>query len=339
MKTTIIDGISFSGSGTFSSIGTQYVVLNGTGIPTSTTTKKLTLIHNSQGLENTSCQFDVIMTIPKKKLLSIGTSENVYGYNFSGTAASGTMITDQRNYGTLPNSIIKFEGFDRINGGNNPSEANLRNWLLGNNPVDILVLGYSWTMNAVEADIIAEYILKNGVVLAFSESNAGNSRLFQTLFNDLNISSSSVNAAGALYKLPVTNDEVINGPFGDIRGKIWGEDASSTTRTVGLPLNDIEIYSSDADYSQTTPNSTNAITAFRHKNFNLIWVGDGGFNSNDAGTSTTICPFKLDANNFPTFKPNFGRGGKQQPVYNAIFTANAMAWAIRKAEFSGINTK
>jgi len=133
----------------------------------------------------------------------------------------------------------------------------------------------------------------------------------------------------------------MNGPFGDIRGKYWGEDASSTTRTVGLPLNDIEIYSSDADYSQTTPTSTNAITAFRHKYFNLIWIGDGGFNSNHSGTSNTICPFKLDANNFPTFKTNYGRGttAKQQPVYNAILTANAIAWAIRKAEFGGVNTK
>lgn len=341
IHTNSVDGISFSGSGTFTSIGTQYITLNGTGIPTSIITKKMTLTYNSEGLENSGCQFDVIIVIPEKTLLSIGSEANGYGYNLSGSAASGTLITDPRNYGTLPNSIVKFEGFTRINGSNNPSESQLRNWLLGSNPVDILVLGYSWEMTAAEADIIAEYILKNGVVLAYSQSTVGNTRLFQTLFNDINIRASRINAAGALYKLPVVDDRIMNGPFGDIRGRFWGEDASTTSRIEGLPLNDIEVYSSDADFSDVTPESSGAITAFKHKNFNLIWIGDGGFNSNRSAYSNTICPFELDENNFPTFKPNYGRGAieRHQSVYNAVFTANAIAWAIHKAEFDGINTK
>ena len=299
---------------------------------------------DSRGNGNKTCSFDVIITIPKKKLLTIGSDPDGYGYNWSGNAASNKLITTNTNYGELINSVIKYEGFNNninvINGGVDPNASQLRNWLLGPEPVDILVLGYIWTMTEEEADIITEYILKRGVVLAFSESLAGNRRLFQNLFNDINITSSLINAAGALYKLPVVDDEILNGPFGDIRGKYWGEDASQTCRVTGLPLNDIDIYSYDVDYSQATPVSTGAITAFKHKQFNLIWVGDGGFTSSHTGTSGTICPFKLDTNNFPIPKPNYGRRttAREQPVYNSIFTANAVAWAIKKAESNGINT-
>lgn len=339
ITTDTVDGFSFSGSGTFTSIGNHTITLYGTGIPSSTETKTFTMTSDSKGNGNKTCSFNVIITIPKKRLLTIGTSENGYGYNFAGNAASGRMIMASNNYGTTDDSVVKFEGFERINGTNAPSEANLQNWLLGTDPVDILILGYSWTMTANQADIISQYILKGGVVLAYSESTTGNTRLFQNLFNDINITSNTINPAGSLYKLPVIDDPILNGPFGDIRGKFWGEDASYTVRTVGLPLNDLIIYSYDADFNTANPTSTGAITSFRHKYFNLIWVGDGGFNSN-CGVSGTICPFEVNSNNYPIRKEVYGHNtALSQPVYNSIFTANAIAWAIRQAEFNGINTQ
>lgn len=341
ITTNIVDGISFSGSGTFTSLGNQNVTLYGEGTPGSTSTKTITITSDSGGSVSTSCNVNVIVTIPAKRLLSIGTSANGYGYNLSGTAASGRMITTETNYGTAPNSIIKFEGFTRVNGGASPNVSQLQGWLSGPNPVDILVIGYAWTMSEEEADVIAEYLVKGGVVLAFSESNTGNRRLFQNIFNDNTISTGSVNAAGALYRLPVTNDEIINGPFGDLRGKIWGEDASTTSYVTGIPISEINIYSTDSDLSQASPGGTaGRVTAFKHKNMNLIFVGDGGFNSN-CGPSDTICPFEVDENNFPILKSSYGRGtdARDLDVFNSIFTANAIAWAIKQAEFNGINTQ
>ncbi|WP_256039764.1 hypothetical protein [Chryseobacterium sp. EO14] len=341
ITTNTVDGISFSGSGTFTATGNQNITLQGTGTPTSTSVKTITITSDSQGGVSTTCTVSVVVVIPIKRLLAVGTSENVYGYNFSGTAASGRMISTASNFGTTATSIVKAEGFTRINGGNNPSIAQLQGWLSGSSPVDIMVIGYSWAPSDAEADIIADYLVKGGVVLAFSESNAGMQRLFRYVFNDNTITTGGVNAAGALYRLPVINDEIINGPFGDARGKTWGEDASATTYASGIPSSEIDIYSTDSDLSQASPGGTaGRVTAFKHKTLNFIWIGDGGFNSN-CGASDTICPFEVNGSNLPVVKTSYGRGGDalDQDVYNSIISANAFAWAIKQAEFNGINTQ
>jgi hypothetical protein len=339
-----VEGISFSGSGTFTALGNQNITLFGSGTPTSTTPKKLTLTSDSQGSVITSCTINVVIVIPVKRLLTIGSSPNVFGYNFSGTAASNKLITTASNFGTLVNSIVKSDGYTIIDGGNTLS-AREEQSLLGSDPVDILVIGYSWTMNEAEADIITNYILKGGVVLAYCESPIGMRRLFRNIFNDNQITTSGgLNAAGALYRLPVTNNEILNGPFGDVRGLLWGEDASGTCGALGLPTGDIDIYSYGDDLSGSTVTPATAptyITAFKHKTMNFIWFGDGGFNSNNGGTSNTVSPFLLNGNNFPVFHPAYGRGtvaANHKNVYNSIITANIFAWAIKQAEFNGINT-
>ena len=340
MHTNTVDGISFSGSGTFSGAGTQYVTLNGRGTPTSTVTKRLTLTHNSEGLENSSCQFDVRVVIPKKRILGIGTG-TTYGYNISNTRPSRTLITTNTNYGTLPTSIVPYEGWDEIiNGSNSPSAAQLQNWLLGSNPVDIVVIGYSYNMAQAEADVFLEYLIKGGVMIVHSEGASGNQILMRTIFNDptLNQSTTGGTGDGRTYLLPIFNDPVINGPFGDLRGKLWGDDATDAVYFTNLPSGDIIQYSNAMNANNNTGAVANSVTAFRHKTFNFVWVGEGGFTSQSGNSgdmnSSIICPFTLDANGFPVVKTSYAR-----PVYNSVFFANTMAWALNQAEFHGINTK
>ncbi len=80
--------------------------------------------------------------------------------------------------------------------------------------------------------------------------------------------------AGAVYPLANANDPILNGPFGDVRGKNWGEDAS-TTVAITSNVNGVIPYS----YAQPINNTTtySGITGFRHSNLNLVWFGDGGF--------------------------------------------------------------
>ncbi|WP_156907115.1 hypothetical protein [Epilithonimonas caeni] len=340
VTTNTVDGISFSGSGTFTATGNQNITLNGTGAPSSTTAKTLTITSDSQGGVSTTCNVNVIVVIPKKRLLAIGADADGFGYNLSGTAASNRLITTATNYGTLANSVVKYEGWDQIiNGTDSPSAAQLTSWTTGSNPVDIIVIGYAWGANAAEAQVIANYLAKGGVVLAFVESPSGAQNILRAVF-DASVSTGVVNSAGALYKLPLTNDSILNGPFGDIRGLQWGEDASSTAYATGLPSSEITVYTGDTNISTASPSGTvGRVTAFRHNTLNFIWVGDGGFNSNNGGTSDTVCPFFLNASNFPVFKPNYGNGAAayEMNVYNSIFTANAFAWALEKAEHNGIN--
>ncbi len=335
ITTNTVDGISFSGSGILIGGTNQVVTLYGTGTPNSMTNKIMTITSNSQSNVAT-CSATVTIAYTKKKLLTIGNDPNGFGYNFSGTAYSNRLITTATNFGTLANSTVKSEGFDIINGATNPSDANMQTWLLGADPVDIVIFGYdNISLNTTQSNYSAQYLANGGVVLAFQDrTDALVSRNFiQAVFSDNSMATNYASPAGAIYRFVFTNNEILNGPFGDIRGLQWGEDASTTVRISGLPVGTVTILSTDQDISGNTT-GTGSATAFIHNSLNLVWVGDGGFNSgsNMAPASNTICPFNLNASNFPISKLNYGRLTRY-PIYNSIFTANAIAWAMKKAQF------
>jgi hypothetical protein len=272
--------------------------------------------------------------IPKKRFLTIGGDPNGYGYNFSGTSASNRLITAYTNFGTTPVSVVKTEGFTIINGGESPSEAQMYEWLI-NNPVDIVVLGFNnHNINATIAQYYKQFLINKGVVIAFQEGtgNLGSGNLLRAVLGN-NISISSATGAGSVYQFSNLNNEVLNGPFGDIRGKQWGEDASITICVSGFNPNDVDILSDNKDISTPAATGSGAATGFKHNTLNFIWFGDAGFNSYSNGsTSNIVCPFTIDMNNFPVAKPGYGRGTIKYPVYNSVLTANALAWALKQAE-------
>lgn len=335
-----VDGISFKGEGTFTTVGRHDVILYGTGIPVSTIPKRLTLVHNSDGFENSTCSFNVRVVIPSKRILGIG-SGTTYGYNITNRRPTRILLEEENNYGTLENSIVPFEGFSEfINGSNNPSETELRNWLLGSNPVDIVVIGFSYNMSETESQVFLDYLLRGGVLIAHTEGQSGNQRMLRTIFNDPTLEQKVTGGTGdgRTYKLPIFDDIILNGPFGDIRGKNWGDDATDAVYFTNLPTGDIIPYSNAMNANNNTGQVPNSVTAFRHRTFNFVWIGEGGFTSQSGNAgdlrSATICPFVLDSNNYPVVKTTYST-----PVYNSVFFANTIAWAIDQAEHNGINTK
>lgn len=336
MTTEEVGGIRFSAAGTLVA-GRQTITLQGTGTPTTLDPIRVTITSNSS-ISSTTCSATIYVAYTKKRILTIGSDPNGFGYNFSGTAQSGRMLNASNNFGTLASSIIKCEGFEIIDGGANPTNAQMQTWLLGPNPVDIVITGYvnNTIGNTSQGPAFREYLLNGGVVLAFIDNNGTQAQPFlRTVLNDNSISAGNINgaAAGMVYTLSNVNHPILNGPFGDIRGLQWGEDASYTQGATGLPTNDITIFSTDTDISGSN-NGSGAVTAFVHNTLNLVYVGDGGFNSSNTINSSpyTICPFRVDANNAPVGRPNWGRS-KSFSVYNSVFTANAIAWAINRAQF------
>lgn len=344
VTTNTVDGISFSGSGTFTSTGAQNITLNGTGTPTSTAVKSLTITSDSQGGVSTTCMVSVIVVIPKKTVVHIGL-ETAYGYS-AFTGPSRSLMDSPTNFGTTASSVVKYEGFTHISLGGAPSTAALQTAL--NNKPDIVIIGYAYTPNATEAGYIASYLNKKGVVIAFTDDTGTAQNLFRAIFSDPTISTSYGGGAGSVYALTNTSDPILNGPFGDVRGKNWGEDASTTVNVSGLTSGFVP-YS----YAQPINNTTarTGVSGLRNNSLNFIWFGDGGFLSNENANgsqyaSNTIEPFVAPSTGgyFPVQKSaycyagnGFAAGGMQ--VQNAILFANMVAWAINQAEFSGINTQ
>lgn len=342
INTNTVDGISFSASGNFSATGIQNITLQGKGTPTSTNTKALTISSNSQGTVSTSCSVNVIMTIPIKTIVHIG--GGAFGYSAQ-AYASYNMINSTNNFGNATNSKVKSQGFTHINLGDAPSDAAILSAI--NNKPDIVIIGYPYGITANAAQYLTDYLNSKGVVIAFSEFAINNQNLLRTVFSDNSITNNTRNFAGAIYTFANINDEILNGPFGDVRGKFWGEDASLTSTAVNLPLGSITVYSGASAYNSTNVYS-GEITAFKHNSLNLIWIGDAGFLSNQllSGTfiSNTIEPFATNSTNYPIAKAYGTAGGSLATaggaqVTNSIIFANMMAWAIKQAEFNGINSQ
>ncbi|MEF9479993.1 hypothetical protein OWR28_21820 [Chryseobacterium sp. 1B4] len=121
------------------------------------------------------------------------------------------------NFGTTASSIVKYEGFTHTSLGNSPSSAALQAAL--NNKPDIVVIGYNYTPNATDAGYIASYLNKKGVVIAMTDDTGTAQNLFRGIFSDPTISASYGGGAGSVYALTNSDDPILNGPFGDVRGK------------------------------------------------------------------------------------------------------------------------
>jgi len=343
VTTNTVDGISFSSSGTFTSTGAQNITLSGSGNPTSTEDKIMAITSNSADGTST-CKVTVMMVIPVKKILHIG-NETAYGYS-AFTGPSRSLLDSPTNFGTTAASIVKSGGYSHISLGVAPSNASLQTAL--NNKPDIVIIGFAYTPDATAAGYFANYLNNKGVLIAFEDNAPSSQIMMRAIFSDPSISASSGAGAGSVYSLVNTNDPILNGPFGDIRGKNWGEDASTTVIISGLTSGFIPFSFAQPINSAT---SRTGITGFKHSSLNFVWFGDGGFISNEFANgnqypSNIIEPFVAPSSGgfLPVEKTAYGYAGNgfatgSMQVQNSILFANAIAWAIKQAESNGINTQ
>lgn len=338
VTTNTVDGISFSGSGTFTATGNQNITLSGTGTPSSTSVKTMTITSNSQGGVSTTCSVNVIVVIPAKTIVHLGGTGD-HGYSAE-EDASKNLMDAPANFGTLANSVVKFEGFTHLTPADGaPAIAAI------NAKPDIVITGYPYTPNAAEITTLVDYLNKGGVVIAQLEGTPSIQSLMRSLFANPQINVNGRNGGGAVYPMINISDEILNGPFGDVRGKNWGEDASATASIDGISEAFITSYTGSSAINSTSVFA--GTTMFRHKNLNLFYVGDAGFlsnfNANGTIASNTAYPFATNTSNFPVAKTAYGTTGNgnaagSMAVQNSIIFANVVAWAIKQAEFNGINT-
>ncbi|PXV69028.1 hypothetical protein CLV62_101297 [Dysgonomonas alginatilytica] len=313
---------------------------------------------------------------PPNNLNTLLTDKNNFGYNqwsilrFQGFNNVSTSLLS--NF--IPTSPNSWVDDDRdivalqTSTWQNMSAEKLESFLKGTNgvsKVDIFMIGYNtdFYRNANAADAakcakLVDFVKSGGILMICSEETASNANFLNLLFNNPNPAITSVIGAGAgsNYTLGFNNsnmpadmkpyyckddDPILRGPFDDIVGRNWGEDASNTYFVNNLPLDEVVIYSGAREIGNTL-RPANGVTIFRHREYPFVFIGDGGFNSSEArsyaNVNSGVCPFVLTNKtingktytNYPTFRLNFGGSGNR--VYNTIFTANAFAWCIMKAE-------
>jgi hypothetical protein len=277
--------------------------------------------------------------------------------------------------GNRPSPITNDDGRDMIaldmDDYRNLSAADWGAYLFGRRGyprIDIVMIGFdgsadsdgfcrtSNTLDQQKADTLINWC-KNygGILMICSEVTASNGN-FCTRFFGTTVTPTAGAGAGSHYTFgfnsentpseyksdyATDSDPILNGPFEVIVGKQWGEDASITRYLVGLPMDEVIVYSSGREVGNTS-RPANSVTCFRAKDYPFVFIGDAGFNSAESyyqSVVSSVCPFVLAPkvkngrtySNWPSYRRNFGSPSSID-VYNAVFTANAFAWCILKAE-------
>ncbi|WP_163356845.1 hypothetical protein [Dysgonomonas sp. 25] len=275
-------------------------------------------------------------------ILSFGFSVNTYGYSAE-SSASRALLFSPNNFGQLPTSITRSNPFIPLGHLviDGMTTANFTNTSYFRANPDILIAGHHvHTTSTDVVNALVNYLNSGGVLILFDEygveANSLTIRLLKALFpaDASQISRSGLSGPGAVYTISsAIDDEITNGPFGDLRGKYWGEDSSTTFGIKGIPAGKAVVYSQGNVVGSST--NSDYASIFRLKDVNLFFVGDGGFLSNPSTTigptpsGATACPFAIDEDSHPIPRTNYGAG---YVVQNSQLFANIMYWAGKNAK-------
>jgi hypothetical protein len=298
----------------------------------------------------TSCKVTVYPAFTRKKIAAIGSSNVANGY-MAQRGASQKFLTADANFGNSPTSTVQMVATSGAPFSGNTGEGTTRDYhafeytyygsLTTANlksatdaKPDIIILGYNHVWDAAFAKTALAYLNKGGIILDFSGENASSNYILNAIFGTSNITSSTATPRTATLA-NMSDDPIINGPFKTIDGNhigglpVAGDVENSLRGYTNIPSGGLIVYA----YSGTNP------TCFRTTGQRYFIFGDGGFLSGSGsdypGTSE---PFAINTSNgTPVFRPI--SSGYSSGAYNSYLFGNVMAWAIKEAQFNGINSK
>ncbi len=273
-----------------------------------------------QGL---SGKYGVTVYSPPVRLLFLSRPIHILGasggfYNIAHSAGSNTMpyqmLIEPGNfiYKDEANPGQYIEDFLFVETSGTPTDVQLSS-------ADIVQLGYNVHAgnNAPLVNFVKD---REGVLLYFGQDNTAEIiALIQGITGET-VTIDGRGGGGSVFQfIDIAGDPIINGHFGSLVGKYWGEDAGTNHRITSPVPDRFVVYS----YNET------AINCIRDNRLGFIWAGDGGVVSNTPNaTSSTSYPFNIDSTTkLPAAQTyyNVPEGGG---VWNSLFIANAIWWAI-----------
>lgn len=298
-------GMRFVATGSWDTTGDKEVNLLPSGAPTTGGSIPIT-IKGEEAVGGTTCDKTINVVYRSIKILGYGTA--AYQPTPVSTYSSRRIPSAEANFGvtgTVPTQNISY-----VNGAG----YYLTTMLETHNP-DIIVIGYPTHITSTsDANALANFLAKGGVLMAFNQENFVADALMINTICGSNITvavPSGGGAGGNVYQCTDADHPILNGPFGDVRNLYWGEDAGTTCSVSEIPAGAIALAEKN--------------TAFVYKNF--LWIGDGGFIAGDAvNIDPNIFPCKINTNGEPI--PKTGYRQNNTTVYNSWIYANALAWAI-----------
>lgn len=274
---------------------------------------------------------------PRKSIL------HVEAYELYGTAAyytkvaSGAFIENPLNFGPSSN-YFRIEGFThtKINAAAGKLAEALANPL---NYPDIIIACMESKFNDTDYTALRRYIDKGGAVfLMIEQAGTTNNQAALNFFHDLfgtGVSLAEYDAGGAVYTITDQYQEYLTWPFGDARGTNWGQHDSKTLYVSGLPLSDVEIYSTTSRNFEPQDGAT----MFRHKTKNFVFVGDTYFLANSSRNFqwgyNYKKPFVTSGTNSSDFPIAHTKYGAKSSVGSLDHPTSAGSWQVENSMIFG----
>lgn len=197
-------GFDFAGNGTVNTAQRQTVRLYAQGTPTSGGVKQFTITVNG-----VTCNINVNVVMTTKKVLYLG-----------GGAPARNALTNTSNFGPTGKSLV--ESVQLVNGGANPSAASLIN-SINNNNVEVIIAGWEFDVSDEASRVIADFIRnKKGFffqVEAQDQQDYGYlNRILDKAFSTT-VAFTPDEMTLRVAKFPNEDNPLLNGVFGDVRGK------------------------------------------------------------------------------------------------------------------------
>ena len=313
ITTNLVNGVKFEGTGTFTTTGSQSVVLWASGTPIDGGTHRYTITTDNLIGGNT-CNKNIEFQYRRIKVLGLGTFNYYPGPGDSSYTAEGILVYDG-NFG--PNGVVKINGIDIVNGRTSQGTA-LRN-LINTNNIDLIVVAQDYKADDATVAVFEDFVKnKKGVLMYGQEGGYSNAT---KLINAIAYSANTAivtTGRGMINPIVNVNDPFLNGPFGDIRGLDGGSDVNNSIYVTG--------FSNEYTTLSHQKNESSRAWILKHKTLGFVFIGDGGWIAGNAGNnSATIWPAKITAVGAPVGKVYYDG----VTVYNSTFYANAVAWAIQ----------
>ncbi len=346
VETPLTNGIRFSARGNFTE-GTQSITLTGSGTPTINEDFPITIEANTaQG--NTTCNATIPVILPPMTFATLGNADTWSWYSPQRRAAL------ENGYSFGPSGVVQVESLSQLwHVDTAPDQAAdyLENGFAVDNirkyPDVVLCFAYSFTLDERLVLALAQYINKGGCVIYAASSIDVTGSYVNILLNEIfGIQTAQAQVAGTGTvddnTYPIANnpeDPIINGPFGNLSSRYWGEDNNSTGTIIltSLPPNSVQICSAHNDFGKITVNPDYSVVWYNNSK-NFVYFGDCTGSAYPTITDVNSYPSIYTTTGLPKSKL-YGNYGINQPnfVYNSALELNAVAWAIKKAAVSGIN--
>lgn len=302
--TNPVNGITYKGTRllTDAEVGREVkMLLTAEGTPQMADHYTMELLGNSVG--NAEQRGTVVVPVLYRPMVILASGSSA-GYRVDDGAKAG-LLKNPAYFG--PNGIVKVEGVTVISG--NHSNASSFTSALRNNKVDIVIGSYNFGFDRDKNDALYEFLVnKRGAAMIVNEVHETHAANF---INQLaGGGAATISGASTDHLLVNINDPLIRGPFGNLGGKMLGEDR------IGRKINNLpsSYINYDADPSKAW--------VVRHNKHAFVYVGDSGFFRN------TVYGVSGNATNATVIAGSGSTGDSRAATYNSHFTMNFLAWAI-----------